>query len=127
MNQIKKEDIDEENIVEVLEKVGIEFEEAEVVPNEISLCPVYDGPADFVVKLDGIYQTVEILNRPLDDDVGFKLFRHYAALEVHRDFGDDVGSWIILSLCEDSKELWKTFGCVTAKFSIISLKGITLD
>ena len=127
MSQIKKEDINEENIFEVLEKAGIEFDEAELVSNKISESEGRYGPADFVVILDGIYRPVEILDHLLDDDTGFLIYGHYCAISVHRDFSDDCGTWIVLSVCEDSKVVWKTYGSVYCRFHIRSLEAITLD
>lgn len=127
MKQIIKEEINNENILEVLRKAGIEFEEGEVVSRQMSTCPSCKRPADFVVKLDGIYRNVEILNQPINDRITRKIFLNSIGISMHRQYGDDCGSWIVLSLCEDSKDVYETFGDSTAKFPIRSLKAITLD
>lgn len=127
MNQIKKEDINEENIIEVLEKAGVEFEEAEVMPNELSQNDGKRDPSDFVVKLDGVYHNVDILDQPMDHDIGFKIYSKYCCLVVNLNFNYEQTSRTVLSLCEDTKKVWKTFGSTTVLIPIYSLKGITLD
>lgn len=127
MNQIKKEDINDENILDVLKKAGVDFEEGEVVSTDFSIGGAIKEPTDFVVVLDGIYQNVKILTKPFDDEIGEKLVSNFCALYVNLNYSDNCGAGIILSLCEDSKEMCKTYGCFKVLVKIYSLKGMSLD
>ena len=127
MNQISKEDVNKDNIVEVLEKVGFEFEESAVLPNELSDFYGVER-ADFVVRLDDVFYTVDVIDFPVDDRFARRLSFESDGLSNSIGLEHFHRSRIVLSTFDDeNKIIEKDRGSLHMKIPVYSLNGILLD